>query len=41
MEIFAGHPGERLPVLDDTGRLLGYLTKTDLVLMFRGMAGEG
>jgi len=40
MEVFAGHPGERLPVLDSTGRLLGYLTKTDLVLMFRGMAGD-
>jgi len=40
MEVFAGHPGERLPVLDHDGRLLGYLTKTDLVLMFRGMAGE-
>jgi len=40
MEVFAGHPGERLPVLDSAGKLLGYLTKTDLVLMFRGMAGD-
>ncbi len=40
MEVFAGHPGERLPVLDRDSQLLGYLTKTDLVLMFRGMAGD-
>ena len=40
MEVFSGHPGERLPVLDHGGQLLGYLTKTDLVLMFRGMAGD-
>lgn len=40
METFAGHAGERLPVLDHAGRLLGYITKTDLVLMFRGMAGD-
>lgn len=40
MEVFASHPGERLPVLDNRGRLLGYLTKTDLMLMFRGMVGE-
>jgi chloride channel protein, CIC family len=35
LETFASHPGERLPVLDGQGRLLGYVTKTDLVLMFR------
>ena len=35
MEVFATHPGERLPVLDGEQRLLGYVTKTDLVLMFR------
>lgn len=35
LEIFATHPGERLPVLDHEGRLLGHVTKTDLVLMFR------
>jgi CIC family chloride channel protein len=35
METFAGHPGERLPVLDQDGHLSGYLTKTDLMLMFR------
>ncbi|CAN5686688.1 ClcB-like voltage-gated chloride channel protein [soil metagenome] len=35
LEIFATHPGERLPVLDQQGRLLGHVTKTDLVLMFR------
>jgi CIC family chloride channel protein len=35
METFATHPGERLPVLDEQGRLKGHVTKTDLVLMFR------
>ena len=35
LETFATHPGERLPVLDGEGRLLGHVTKTDLVLMFR------
>ncbi len=35
LEIFATHPGERLPVVDDGGRLLGHVTKTDLVLMFK------
>ena len=33
LETFAKHPGERLPVLGEDGRLLGYVTKTDLVLM--------
>jgi CIC family chloride channel protein len=35
METFARHAGERLPVLDERDHLLGYITKTDLVLMFR------
>lgn len=35
LEIFATHAGERLPVLDDSGHLVGHVTKTDLVLMFR------
>ena len=35
LETFAKHPGERLPVLDAAGKLLGYVTKTDVVLMFR------
>jgi CIC family chloride channel protein len=35
LDTFARHPGERLPVLDAEGRLLGHVTKTDLVLMFR------
>jgi len=35
LEIFATHPGERLPVLDAGGHLRGHVTKTDLVLMFR------
>lgn len=39
METFAGHPGERMPVLDQDGRLSGYLTKTDLMLMFRQITG--
>lgn len=41
METFANHPGERLPVLNDDGRLLGYVTKTDLVLMFQQRMGQG
>lgn len=42
LETFATHPGERLPVLDAEGRLLGHVTKTDLVLMFRErLAGGG
>ena len=39
VETFASHPDERLPVLDKNGRLSGYLTKTDLMLMFRTMTG--
>jgi CIC family chloride channel protein len=35
LEVFATHPGERLPVLDPADHLLGHVTKTDLVLMFR------
>jgi chloride channel protein, CIC family len=35
LEGFAAHAGERLPVLDARGHLLGHVTKTDLVLMFR------
>jgi CIC family chloride channel protein len=35
LETFAHHPGERLPVVDADGRLLGHVTKTDLVLMLR------
>ncbi|MEO7108646.1 MAG: chloride channel protein, partial [Rhodoferax sp.] len=34
MEAFASHPGERLPVIGDTACLLGYITKTDIVLIF-------
>jgi CIC family chloride channel protein len=40
LETFAAHPGERLPVLDGQGRLLGHVTKTDVVLMFRERLGE-
>lgn len=32
LERFTHHPGERLPVLDDAGRLQGYVAKTDLML---------
>jgi CIC family chloride channel protein len=35
LPLFETHPGERLPVVDDTGRLLGHVAKTDLVLMLR------
>jgi CIC family chloride channel protein len=35
MEAFSRHPGERLPVIDNGRRLCGYVTKTDLMLMFR------
>jgi chloride channel protein, CIC family len=35
LETFAKHPGERLPVLENDGRLLGYIAKTDLMLMLR------
>jgi chloride channel protein, CIC family len=40
LESFATHAGERLPVLDAQGRLLGHVTKTDLVLMFRERLGN-
>lgn len=33
LAIFAGHAGERLPVLDATGAFLGYASKTDLMLL--------
>jgi Mg/Co/Ni transporter MgtE len=35
LQVFEAHPGERLPVLDASGRLLGHVAKTDLVLMLR------
>lgn len=35
LQVFESHPGERLPVLDAAGRLLGHVAKTDLVLMLR------
>lgn len=35
LQIFEAHPGERLPVLDSGGRLVGHVAKTDLVLMLR------
>jgi CIC family chloride channel protein len=35
LEVFEAHPGERLPVLDGGGHLLGHVAKTDLVLMLR------
>jgi CIC family chloride channel protein len=35
LETFATHAGERLPVLDAQGLLKGYVTKSDLMLMFR------
>lgn len=33
LEEFAGHSGERLPLVDEQGKLLGYLSKTDLILL--------
>lgn len=35
LQVFESHPGERLPVLDAAGQLLGHVAKTDLVLMLR------
>jgi CIC family chloride channel protein len=35
LETFARHPGERLPVLGHDRTLHGYVTKTDVLLMFR------
>ncbi|MES2160952.1 MAG: ClcB-like voltage-gated chloride channel protein [Pseudomonadota bacterium] len=40
LEAFARHPGERLPVLTADGLLSGYVTKTDLVLMFKKSTAE-
>lgn len=40
LETFASHPGERLPVLTLDGLLSGYVTKTDLVLIFRQPTGN-
>ena len=38
LDRFAGHPFERLPVLDADGRLAGALYKTDVLLAFAGGA---
>lgn len=35
LAVFDVHNGERLPVLDDSERLLGYVTKADLLLILR------
>jgi CIC family chloride channel protein len=35
LEAFSGHSGERLPVLDEHEMLLGYVSKTDLMLVLR------
>ena len=35
LEVFSRHPGERLPVLDTQDRLIGYVVKSDLVLLCR------
>lgn len=35
LAVFEGHPGERLPVVDAGGVLLGHVAKSDLVLMLR------
>jgi CIC family chloride channel protein len=41
LETFASHAGERLPVLDEAGRLRGHLTKTDVLLMMRERLSVG
>ena len=41
LQVFEAHPGERLPVLDDAGRLAGHVAKTDLVLMLRDRLAVG
>jgi CIC family chloride channel protein len=33
LEAFSGHSGERLPLVDDHGKLSGFLSKTDLILL--------
>jgi len=33
LETFVAHPGERLPVLDGSGHLRGYIVKSDLVVL--------
>jgi CIC family chloride channel protein len=33
LEAFSGHSGERLPLVDEQGKLLGFLSKTDLILL--------
>ena len=38
MEVFIKHPGERLPVLNSASMLMGYITKTDVVMLFRDIA---
>jgi CIC family chloride channel protein len=40
LETFSGHPGERLPVLAMDGTLVGYVSKTDLMLLLAESAGE-
>ena len=41
LQVFEAHPGERLPVLDASGRLAGHVAKTDLVLMLRDRLAIG
>ncbi len=35
LEVFAGHSGERIPVVNDERKLLGYIAKTDLMLLLQ------
>ncbi len=35
LEVFAGHSGERIPVINDENKLLGYIAKTDLMLLLQ------
>lgn len=39
LQIFSAHPIERLPVVDASGKLVGSISKTDLMLTLAGAAG--
>jgi CIC family chloride channel protein len=39
LETFARHTGERLPVIDGNGKLLGHITKTSLLMILSERTG--
>jgi CIC family chloride channel protein len=41
LRVFEAHAGERLPVLDREGRLVGHVAKADLILMLRDRLAIG